>query len=160
MVHILHLLRMAHGIWQAESRSVLQGLPKREIRKEDVLLQHIADLTLPPLAQLVAVEINMPAVKPQATTETIQQCGLAAPGRTHNGQQLTGSHQPVHIAQNLAIAHADGEATKGEVHRQRAVIGDETWKWDCCLIGPATKRRMLPLLIWVTAESRALILMV
>lgn len=69
---------MAHGVRKPQSCGVFQSLPQRQLRKEYVLLEDVADLPLPALAQQVSVEEYLAGVELQPATEAVQEGRLAA----------------------------------------------------------------------------------
>ena len=58
-----------------------KGLSKSEVGEEDVLLQHVANLPLEVLVERVAVQEDVPGVRPQSTREHVQQRRLSGPWR-------------------------------------------------------------------------------
>ena len=53
-----------------------ERLAERELREEDVLLEHIADLPLEVFVERVAVEEDIARVRPQTPGQHVQQCCL------------------------------------------------------------------------------------
>jgi hypothetical protein len=56
----------------------LERLSERQVGKEDVLLQHVADLAFPPLAESFLVEADAACLQPHTPREAVQQRRLPA----------------------------------------------------------------------------------
>lgn len=119
---------MAHGVRQPQSRRVLQRLPQRQLGEEDVLLEDVADLPLPALAEGIAVEENLAGVELEAAAEAVEEGGLPAAGGAHDGEHLAGADEAVHVLEDLPAAGGDADAAEGEVDGQGPVIRYEAWE--------------------------------
>lgn len=78
VVHAAHLLRMRHAIGHPQHRGVRQRLAQRQLRKEDVLLQNVADLAAPLLRDALTVQPNAARIDGLLAAERVQQGGFAA----------------------------------------------------------------------------------
>lgn len=95
----------------------LESLAKREVREEDVLLQHIADATLPALAEPLAVEPDVTGRQFDAPGQTVEQRSLAAAGGTHDSEQLARLDNTRHVAQHLPLVQRHCEAVEHQLQR-------------------------------------------
>lgn len=95
----------------------LESLAKCEVREEDVLLQHVADATLPALAEALAVETDVTGRQFDAARQAVEQRGLAAAGRSHDGEQLARLDHPGHVAQHLPLVQRHREAVEHQLQR-------------------------------------------
>lgn len=69
---------------QYEDATYLEGLSEGEVGEEDVLLQHIADLPFPALAQSLPVQTNAARVQFHSSRQTIEQRCLPAACNPHH----------------------------------------------------------------------------
>lgn len=77
VVHVHHLLAARHRLGQPQPRRVLERLAQRQVREEDVLLQHVADAPLPPLRQPLAVQADAARVQLGAARQAVEQRRLS-----------------------------------------------------------------------------------
>lgn len=50
---------------------------------------------------------------------------------THDGQDLSRTNQAVDILEDASVSCAHGNASKGEIDGQRAMVCDEAWEVYC-----------------------------
>lgn len=77
VVDVDHLLAVRHGLGEPEAGRVLQRLAQRQVREEDVLLQHVTDAPLPPLREALPVQADAARVQLGAARQAVQEGGLA-----------------------------------------------------------------------------------
>lgn len=128
MVHVLHFLRMAHGVRQPQSRSVFQRLSQRQLGEKDVLLKDVADFPLPAFAEGIAVEEDLPRIQLETAAEAVEEGGFSAAGGAHYREDLAGTDEAVHVLKDLSASGGYADASEGEVDGQRAMIRYETWE--------------------------------